>query len=442
MNRVVFGTVCTALGFVGGLAMFPAAHSANEAGPYRQLDLFSDAFELVRTDYVTPVEDKKLVGLAIQGMVSGLDPHSSYMDAKSLADLQSTTKGEFGGVGIEITMEGGLVKIISPIDGTPAAKAGLKSGDYIAAVDGSSLEGLHLEEASDKMRGAAGTKVTLTIVRPGEKKPFDVSLTRAVVQVDNVRWHREGDVGYIRLPGFNDKTSDQLEQAVKDLKKQIGPKLRGYVLDLRNNPGGLLDQAVRVSSDFLNSGEIVSTRGRRPNEVLRVDAKQGGDVTGGKPVVVLINSGTASAAEIVSGALKDHKRATIVGMVSFGKGSVQTVIPLREGGGALRLTTARYFTPSGKSIQAEGIVPDIAVAQGDENELPKFARPSEADLPGHLAGEAVLARANAPVIHAAPGKKYQDFQLAYALDVLHGRMTVAAVTQNAKDVLGGGEHRQ
>ena len=436
MNRLPFGALCAAAGFIGGVMLLPAAYSANDATAYRQLDLFSDAFERVRTNYVTPVEDGKLVAYAIEGMVSNLDPHSAYMDAKSLAELKNTTEGEFGGLGLEVTMEGGLLKVVAPIDGTPAARAGVKSGDYIAAIDGVPVEGMHLEDASNKMRGRAGTNVTLTIMRPGEKKPFEMVLTRAIVQIDNVTWHREGDIGYIRIPAFNEKTADGLEQGVKALKKEIGGGLKGYIVDLRNNPGGLFDQAVRVSSDFLNSGEIVSTRGRRPEETLRVDAKSGGDITGGKPVVVLTNAGTASAAEIVSGALQDHKRATIVGMVTFGKGSVQTVIPLREGG-ALKLTTARYYTPSGRSIQAQGIIPDIAVAEGDENEIPKFARPSEADLPGHIAGDAALANANAPVIRAAPGKKYPDFQLAYALDLLRGKVTVSAVTQTAKDVLGG-----
>jgi carboxyl-terminal processing protease len=341
--------------------------------------------------------------------------------------MQIQTKGEFGGVGIEVTMEDGLIKVISPIDNTPAAKAGLKPGDYIAAIDGTSIQGMELNDAIDKMRGPEGSKVTLTVLRTGDKKPFDVTLTRAIVQVDNVRSRREGDIGYIRLPGFNEETASGLEKAVRDLKKQVGPGIKGYVIDLRNNPGGLLDQAIQVSDDFLNSGEIVSTRGRHPEDTQRYDAK-GGDITDGKPVVVLVNAGTASAAEIVSGALQDHKRATIVGMTSFGKGSVQTIIPLGEGGGALRLTTARYYTPSGHSIQAQGIIPDIAVAQGDENQTPKIARPSEADLPGHLQGDGAKKAAQ-PVIHAAPGKKYDDFQLSYALDLLHGKMTVSAVTQ-------------
>jgi carboxyl-terminal processing protease len=428
MRRVTFAALYTAIGFAAGLTVLSVAHGANDTSAYRQLDLFSDAFERVRANYVRPVEDKELVDAAIEGMVSNLDPHSSYMDSKSYGDMQIQTKGEFGGIGIEVTMEDGLIKVISPIDDTPAARAGLKPGDFIAAIDGASIQGLPLNDAIDKMRGPSGSKVTLTVVRPNDKvkKPFDVTLVRAIVQVDGVRYHREGDVGYIRLPGFNEQTAQGLEHAVHELKKQVGPGLKGYVLDLRNNPGGLLDQAIQVSDDFLNSGEIVSTRGRHPEDTQRYDAKSG-DITDGKPVVVLINAGTASAAEIVSGALQDHKRASIVGMTSFGKGSVQTIIPLGEGGGALRLTTARYYTPSGHSIQAEGIIPDIAVAQGDENETPKIARPSEADLPGHLAGELAAKKAAAPVMHAAPGKKYDDFQLSYALDLVRGKVTVSAV---------------
>ena len=421
------------MGLVGGFAaaMFalPEARGANDTSAYSQLDLFSDAFERVRANYVRPVKDNELIDAAIQGMVSNLDPHSSYMDAKMYGDMQITTKGEFGGVGIEVTQdEGGLIKVISPIDGTPASRAGIKTGDRIAGIDGNSIAGLPLNEAIDKMRGPAGSKITLTILREGEKKPFDVTLVRAIVSVDAASYRREGDIGYIRLPGFNEQTAEGLEKAVRDLKKQIGPGIKGYVLDLRNNPGGLLDQAIQVSDDFLGSGEIVSTRGRHPEDTQRYDAKQG-DVTDGKPVVVLINGGTASASEIVSGALQDHKRATVIGMTSFGKGSVQTIIPLGEGRGALRLTTARYYTPSGHSIQAEGIVPDIQVAQGDEANIPKLARPSEADLRGHLAGEPIPPkRVNAPVIKPAPGKKYDDFQLSYALDLLHGKMTVASAT--------------
>jgi len=420
------------MGLVGGFAaaMFalPEAKGANDASAYGQLDLFSNAFERVRANYVRPVKDSELIDAAIQGMVSNLDPHSSYMDAKMYGDMQITTKGQFGGIGIEVTQEDGLIKVISPIDGTPASRAGIKTGDRIAGIDGTSIAGLQLNEAIDKMRGAAGSKITLTILREGEKKPFDVTLVRAIVSVDSASHRREGDVGYIRLPGFNEQTADGLEKAVRDLKKQIGPGIKGYVLDMRNNPGGLLDQAIQVSDDFLGSGEIVSTRGRHAEDTLRYDAKPG-DITDGKPIVILINGGTASASEIVSGALQDHKRATVIGLTSFGKGSVQTIIPLGEGRGALRLTTARYFTPSGHSIQAQGIVPDIQVAQGDEANVPKLARPSEADLRGHLPGEAAPAKKiAAPVIKPAAGQKYDDFQLAYALDLLRGKMTVAAAS--------------
>ena len=273
-----------------------------------------------------------------------------------------------------------------------------------------------------------GSKIILTILREGEKKPFDVTLERAIIEVNATSYHREGDIGYIRIPGFNQQTASGLEKGVLELKRQIGPGIKGYVLDLRNNPGGLLDQAIQVSDDFLDSGEIVSTRGRHPEETQRYDAKSG-DIIDGKPLVVLINAGSASASEIVSGALQDHKRATIIGMTSFGKGSVQTIMPLEDNAGALSLTTARYYTPSGHSIQARGIIPDIQVAQGDEDAFTKLVRPSEADLTGHLAGELVSEkRSNAPVIKPAPGKKYDDFQLAYALDLLRGRMTVASVT--------------
>src|SRR6195952_733778 len=420
-------------GFAAAMIALPEAKGANDASAYGQLDLFSDAFERVRANYVRPVKDSELIDAAIQGMVSNLDPHSSYMDAKMYGDMQITTKGQFGGVGIEVTQEDGLIKVISPIDGPPASRAGIKSGDRIAGIDGASIAGLPLTEAIDKMRGSSGSKITLTILREGEKKPFDVTLVRAVVSVDAATYRREGDIGYIRMPGFNEQTADGLEHAVRDLKKQIGPGIKGYVLDLRNNPGGLLDQAIQVSDDFLNSGEVVSTRGRHSEDTQRYDAKPG-DITDGKPVVVLVNAGTASASEIVAGALQDHKRATVIGMTSFGKGSVQTIIPLGEGRGALRLTTARYYTPSGHSIQAQGIIPDIQVAQGDEADLPKLAHPSEADLRGHLTGEAAPAKKiTAPVIKPAPGQKYDDFQLSYALDLLHGKMTVASAAIPAPD---------
>jgi len=427
MKRFAFIGLGMVVGFIAALGLLPSARGANDVSAYRQLDLFSDAFERVRANYVRPVDDSELINAAIEGMVSNLDPHSSYMDAKAFADMQIQTRGSFGGIGIEVTMENGLVKIISPIDNTPASKAGLKAGDYIAAINGTAVQGLDLNAAIEKMRGPEGSKITLTILRTTDKalakKPFDVTLTRAVVAVDQVRWHREGDIGYIRMPGFNENTASGLEDAVRDLKRQPGPPIRGYVLDLRNNPGGLLDQAVQVSDDFLAAGEVVSTRGRHADDTQRYDA-HGGDITDGKPLVVLINGGTASASEIVAGALQDHRRATILGMTSFGKGSVQTIIPLGEGGGALRLTTARYYTPSGHSIQAQGIIPDVSVAAGDEDDIPRIARPSEADLRGHLVNGDTTARRPAPNIIRPPtsGTKPADFQLAFALDVLHGKV--------------------
>ncbi|HVV64470.1 MAG TPA: S41 family peptidase [Rhizomicrobium sp.] len=430
MKRFAFVAMGVFIGFTAAFGLLPAARGANDMSTYRQLDLFSQAFDNVRKNYVRPVKDSELIDAAIEGMVSELDPHSSYMDPKSYADMQIQTKGEFGGVGIEVTMEDGLIKVISPIDDTPAAKAGIKTGDYIAAINGVAIQGLGLNDAIDKMRGPAGSKVTLTVLRTGEKKPFDVTLARAIIRVDSARWKRQGDVGYIRLTGFNEQTASGLEKALRELKRQIGPGIKGYVLDLRNNPGGLLDQAIQVSDDFLTSGEIVSTRGRHPEDTQRYDAKPG-DLADGKKLVVLINAGTASASEIVAGALQDHKRATIVGMTSFGKGSVQTIIPLGDAGGALRLTTARYYTPSGHSIQAQGIIPDVMVAQGDEDQTPKIARPSEADLPGHLIGEPVIKKPDAVIIRPAPGKKYDDFQLSYALDLIRGQTTVSAVTSKS-----------
>jgi len=441
MKKYAFVGIGAVAGFIIAVGILPAAHGANDMSAYRQLDLFSDAFERVRANYVRPVDDSELINAAIEGMVSNLDPHSSYMDAKAFADMQIQTKGEFGGVGIEVTMENGLVKVISPIDNTPAARAGIKAGDYIAAINGGSVQGLNLNDAIDKMRGPAGSKITLTILRTADKnapkKPFDVTLTRAVVAVDEVRWHREGDVGYIRMPGFNENTASGLENAVRDLKKQIGPGIRGYVLDLRNNPGGLLDQAVQVSDDLLTGGEVVSTRGRHAEDTQRYDA-HGGDITDGKPIIVLINGGTASASEIVAGALQDHHRAIILGMTSFGKGSVQTIIPLGEGGGALRLTTARYYTPSGHSIQAQGIVPDVAVAAGNEDDIPKIARPSEADLPGHLNNDTAPRKPNPNPLrppatapkNGADGKPY-DFQLITALQYLHGKIAANNPGQSA-----------
>jgi carboxyl-terminal processing protease len=429
MKRIALVVAGIAVGFVAAMGILPAARGAADDSAYGQFDLFAEAFRLVRNDYVHPVKSSDLINNAIQGMVSSLDPHSSYMDAKAYKEFQVTIKGQFGGLGIEVTMENGLIKVISPIDGTPAAKAGIKANDKIAAIDGHAIMGMTLDQAIAKMRGNVGTKVTLTILRPGAKKPFDVTLTRAIVEVDAPSYKREGDVGYIRLPGFNEHTASGLENAVRHLRKEIGPGIKGYILDLRNNPGGLLDQAIQVSDDFLNRGEIVSTRSRHAEDTQRSDAKPG-DITGGKPVIVLVNGGTASAAEIVSGALQDNKRATIVGMTTFGKGSVQTLLPLSSGG-VLRLTTALYFTPSGHSIQALGITPDIMVAEGNEDEIPEALRHGEADLPEHLKGEPPAQGPKVPVIRAAPGKKYADFQLSYALDLLRGKKTVDAVSTPA-----------
>ncbi|HEY5337304.1 MAG TPA: S41 family peptidase [Rhizomicrobium sp.] len=433
MKAYAFVGMGVVAGFVATVMLFPVARGAADNSAYRQLDLFGDAFERVRANYVRPVSESELVNNAIQGMVSSLDPHSSFMDAKAYADMQVTTKGQFGGLGLEVTLEDGLVKVISPIDDTPAAHAGLKPGDYIAAIDGTPVQGLSLDEAIDKMRGNVGGKVTLTMLRTGQKKPFDVALTRAIIHVDAVKFHREGDIGYIRLSSFNEEAGPGIEHAVSELKKQIGPGLKGYILDLRNNPGGLLDQAIDVSDDFLQSGQIVSTRGRHADDTSSYSAHSG-DITDGKPIIVLINGGTASASEIVAGALQDDKRAQVLGMTSFGKGSVQTIIPLGEGGGALRLTTARYYTPSGHSIQALGITPNIAVAQGDETGIPRVERESEADLPGHLVGE-TAKKVPVQVIKPAPGKKYDDFQLAYALDVIRGKSTVAFVKSAEADPL-------
>src|SRR5512142_1422546 len=284
MKRLGLVALGMGLGFITAVGLLPQAQGANNTNIYKQFDLFSDAYEKVRENYVRPVQDQELMSGAIEGMVSGLDPHSSYMDPKAFADMQIQTKGEFGGVGIEVTMEDGLIKVISPIDETPAAKAGLKTGDFIAAIDGNAIQGMGLNDAIDKMRGPVGTKVTLTVLRQGEKKPFDVALTRAVIHVDSVKWHREGDVGYIRVSAFNEETDSGVEKAVRELKKQIGPSLKGYVVDLRNDPGGLLEQAVYVADDFLVKGEIVSTRGRHPEDTQRYDSKAG-DITDGKPLV-------------------------------------------------------------------------------------------------------------------------------------------------------------
>ena len=374
---VATGPVSGLLGRHLGFEAF-AAQDSGRSDTYRLLTLFGDVFERVRAEYVDPVDDKDLIENSINGMLTGLDPHSSYMNAKAFRDMQVQTKGEFGGLGIEVTQENGYIKVISPIDDTPASKAGVKAGDIITALDGKTVQGLSLQDAVDRMRGAPNSKITLTIKREGVDKPIELSMLREIIHIQVVKSRMEPDnIGYVRLTQFTEQADAGLKQAVKSLRQQAGGKLKALVLDLRNNPGGLLDQAVAISGDFINQGEIVSTRARHAEDAQRWDAK-GTDVLDGLPLVVLINGGSASSSEIVAGALQDHHRAALLGTRSFGKGSVQTVIPL-PGNGAMRLTTARYYTPSGRSIQGEGITPDVPVAETRE-ETPRFGPEREADL--------------------------------------------------------------
>ncbi len=422
MNRIAYTGLGVVVGLAASTALTTAIGASNVLSAYRELDLFGDAFERVRAVYVRPVEDSELIQNAINGMVSSLDPHSRYLTAKDFADLQNDTSGEYNGVGLDITLEDGVVKVVSPIDDTPAARAGIKPGDYILTINGASVQGQTLEQASEMLRGPTGSKATLTIIRKGQSKPLVVTLTRSMITVPNVRSRREGDIGYIRVIRFiSEKTNGDVQRAIAALKQQIGPtRIKGYILDLRNNPGGLVDQSVGVADDFMNGGEVVSTRGRSPNQTMRLNAGPG-DLADGKPVTVLINEGSASASEIVAGALQDHHRAVVIGMTSFGKGSVQTVIPLSAGhGGALWLTTAKYYTPSGRSIQATGIVPDIAVSQLAAADDPN-ANVTEAQLPGHLDAEGEHRAAPVNVIRPPKGQAIDDFQLRYALDRMNGR---------------------
>ncbi|MEA2833763.1 MAG: carboxyl-terminal processing protease [Methylobacteriaceae bacterium] len=386
---------------------------------YRSLNLFGDVFEKIRSDYVEKPDEQKLVESAINGMLTSLDPHSSYMDSKSFRDMQVQTRGEFGGLGIEVTQEDQLIKVVTPIDDTPASKAGIMSADIISAIDGESVQGMTLNQAVDKMRGAVNTSVTLTILRGPNKDKQDVKLTRAVIQIKSVRSRKEGDdIGYIRVTQFNEQTYEGVKAAMAKFQSEIpNDQFKGYILDLRNNPGGLLDQSIAVSNAFIDRGEIVSTRGRNADETQRYNARPG-DLSKGKPVVVLINGGSASASEIVAGALQDHKRATILGTRSFGKGSVQTIIPLGQNNGAVRLTTARYYTPSGRSIQAKGIDPDVQVLQDVPDELKgKDDTKGEASLKGHLKnGEEEKGGSQAYV----PPDPKNDKQLIAAEDLLRG----------------------
>jgi len=410
---------------VVGLAQSAPASEGNSA-LYEDLNLFGAVLARVRSNYVEKPDDNKLIEDAINGMLMALDPHSTYMNAKEFREMQVQTRGEFGGLGIEVTMENGAIKVVSPIEDTPASKAGLLSGDLIVALDKEPIEGLTLEQAVEKMRGPINAPITLTIERKGIDNSFDVTMVRDVIRIKPVKYQAEDDVGYVHITSFNEQTTSELEKAISELKKTIGPRLKGYVIDLRNDPGGLLDQAISVSDAFLNQGAIVLTKGRNPEETQRANARPG-DITDGKNLVVLINGGSASASEIVAGALQDHNRATLVGTRSFGKGSVQTIIPL-GGGGALRLTTARYYTPSGHSIQALGIQPEVKV----EEELPKDLNKSaagavgEANLRGHLKNEAETTEdpEEAGSSSYVPEEKDKDAQLIYALELLRGTKSV------------------
>jgi carboxyl-terminal processing protease len=420
-----------------------SANSPN-AELYRQLDLFGDVFERVRSDYVEKPDDQMLIETAINGMLTALDPHSSYLSPKNFKDMQVQTRGEFGGLGIEVTMENGVIKVVSPIDDTPAFKAGILANDLITHLDNEQISGLTLEQAVEKMRGPVNTPISLTIVRKGREEPFDIKVTRDVIRINPVKARAEDDVAYIKVSTFNEQTHAALVKSMDAMKKEIGPKLRGYLIDLRNNPGGLLDQAIAVSDDFLDRGAIVLTKGRNNEETQRSQARPG-DTAEGKPIVVLINGGSASASEIVAGALQDHKRATIIGTRSFGKGSVQTIIPLGANG-AIRLTTARYYTPSNRSIQAKGIDPDIVV----EQELPEDLKSKlatekprgEASLRGHLrnpdgaedGAEGEIKeeqKEESGSLAYVPKEPEKDTQLQYALRFLRGTATEATVAKPA-----------
>jgi carboxyl-terminal processing protease len=395
---------------------------------YRHLDLFGDVFERVRAQYVDKVGDEKLIEAAIDGMLTNLDPHSAYLDKDSFKDIKVQTRGEFGGLGIEVTMENGLVKVVSPIDDTPAFRAGIQSGDLITHIDGKPITDMSLSDAVDKMRGEVGTKIEITIRRKGVSEPITKTIKRDVIEIQSVKHRKEGNIGYIRITTFNQNTESGLKSAIKTFRDDLGEDLKGYVIDLRNNPGGLLEQAVAVSDIFLDKGEIVSTRGRDPEDTKR-DNATAGDMANGKPIVVLINGGSASASEIVAGALQDHRRAIVMGTKSFGKGSVQTVIPL-PGHGAMRLTTARYYTPSGRSIQAKGIKPDIIVEPARVEEIDVSMRTREADLRGALdngetkketpnSGDANESRSDSSK-EAKDNGSNRDYQLSRALDLLRG----------------------
>jgi carboxyl-terminal processing protease len=411
--------------------MFSSARAA-QGDTYRALVLFGGVFERVRAHYVDKPDDRKLIESAINGMLSGLDPHSSYMDSGSFRDMEAQTRGEFGGLGIEIALENGFINVVSPIDDSPAAKAGIRAGDLITHLDDEPVQGLTLDQAVEKMRGPEHSVIRLRIMRKGAEAPIEIAITRARIQMRSVRTKVEGsDVGYIRITQFTEQTTDGVRTAIRQITSQIrNDNLKGYVIDLRNNPGGLLDQAVSVSGAFLERGEIVSTRGRDPEETERFNARSG-DLTKAKPLIVLINGGSASASEIVAGALQDHRRATLIGTRSFGKGSVQTIIPLGGGNGALRLTTARYFTPSGRSIQAKGISPDIEVLQDipEEEKARMIEIEGESSLRGHLKGEGGEEAGSQSYV---PADEKDDKALAMALELLRGTKSNPAFPANPK----------
>lgn len=408
----------SALALSASIAFTATADDKFSDDTYRQLELFGNVFERVRKDYVEDISDQELIESAINGMLTSLDPHSSFLSAKSFEDMQEQTKGEFGGLGIEVTMENGFVKVVTPIDDTPAYEAGMQPNDYITSIDGESVLGLSLNDAVEMMRGLVDTDITIGVRREGVE-PFDVTLTRAIIKIRSVRYRTEGEVGYVRITSFNEQTQRGLEDGIASIKEELGGTLKGYVLDLRNNPGGLLNQAESVSDTFLDRGEIVSTRTRYSEETKRTMAKKG-DLTDGMPLVVLINDGSASASEIVAGALQDHGRAIILGTKSFGKGSVQTIIPMQDNS-AMRLTTARYYTPSGRSIQGTGIEPDILVEPAKVERVAQRGRRSEASLRGSLTNDTLDDGIEED--EAATERTTQDvddYQLARALDLIQG----------------------
>lgn len=442
LMAAAIGIVTGAVATTQVAAPLLAQESGRSSNVYEQLDLFGDIFERIRAQYVEEVETSDLIEAAINGMLTSLDPHSSYLSPDDAENMQVQTRGEFGGLGIEVTQEDGFVKVVSPMDGTPADQAGIEAGDFITHVDGESVLGLTLNDAVDLMRGPVGSEIVITVVREGRAEPFDVSIIRDTIELTAVRARTERDTVVLRVTTFNDNTFPNLETSLKEQVEKIGSidNVSGFVLDLRNNPGGLLSQAIKVSDAFLEQGEIVSTRGREVQDGDRFNAKPG-DLAEGKPIVVLINGGSASASEIVAGALQDHNRAIVVGTKSFGKGSVQTVMPLR-GNGAMRLTTARYYTPSGRSIQALGVSPDIVVPQprrgeetAEEEETQRRPSRSEADLRGRLSNDSLsedeqrqMEEDEAKAEESAKLRE-EDYQLAYAVDILRG-LTVMARNGN------------